>query len=246
MHEPSNLRRSFLRLAGLGALSLASSGLRTVTASAGTIEAGTGLPPYPGEQLLQPGGASLANIWSASGLLRHDIRPNLSGDGLAAAGLRMDLTMTLLAAGYAQTPIRNAAVYVWHSDAQGEYSVYGRNDADYLRGIGITDASGRVSFTTIYPGTYRGREPHIHFEIYPSLDAVRKASACILRSRILFPEATTREIYKSNLVYRPSLKLFDELVFGRPGAASPTARTALVSGTAKAGVRASISVPIAR
>lgn len=253
MHEPSNLRRSFLRLAGLGALSLASSGIRPATAAADVAEADTAstrLPPYPGEQRQQPGSASLANIWSASGLLRRDIRPNLSGEGLPAAGLRMDLTIKLQTTGRTQKPIPNAAVYIWHSDAQGEYSVYGRNDTDYLRGIGISDSNGRLTFTTVYPGTYRGREPHIHFEVYPSLEDVKRASACILRSRILFPEATTREIYKSNLVYRPSLKQFDELVFGRPGT-SPASAThatqiAMLSGVAKTAVRASITIPIIR
>jgi protocatechuate 3,4-dioxygenase beta subunit len=29
----------------------------------------------------------------------------------------------------------------------------------------VTDANGRVEFTTIYPGWYRGRAVHIHFKI---------------------------------------------------------------------------------
>ena len=35
----------------------------------------------------------------------------------------------------------------------------------------MTDASGQVKFTTIYPACYSGRYPHIHFEIYPGLSS---------------------------------------------------------------------------
>ncbi|GAA2502105.1 hypothetical protein [Winogradskya humida] len=31
------------------------------------------------------------------------------------------------------------------------------------------DSSGWVSFTSIFPATYSGRRPHIHFEVYPSV-----------------------------------------------------------------------------
>jgi protocatechuate 3,4-dioxygenase beta subunit len=34
----------------------------------------------------------------------------------------------------------------------------------YLRGYQVTDADGRVSFSTIYPGWYQGRAVHIHIK----------------------------------------------------------------------------------
>ena len=47
----------------------------------------------------------------------------------------------------------------------------GVTDENYLRGVQETDADGRVTFTTIFPACYAGRWPHMHFEVYQSLDA---------------------------------------------------------------------------
>ncbi len=203
--------------------------------------------PYPHELSLT-GKSSLANFWARSGLLRQDIRSNMDNQGLGASGLPLDLVIRVIRAGCEQEPIPGAAVYVWHSDANGEYSVYGRNDVTYLRGIGVTGSDGRVQFKSIYPGTYHGREPHVHFEVYRSLNETQAPSKCLLRSRILFPEAVSREIYKSNLMYRRSVKTFEGLVFGKPGGSvtnpSSSSQVALVSGSARKGVRSSITVPI--
>ena len=250
MTEQTGSRRNFLRLAALGTMNLPalSSQAQTVLARARqTSGQKTAAPPYPHEPS-PTGKTSLANFWSRAGLLRRDIRPNMDGEGFAATGVAMDLIIRLVSADRWQTPLAGRAVYVWHSDAKGEYSVYGRNDASYLRGIGVTGADGRVSFKSVFPGTYIGRAPHVHFEVYPSLDQMTKPDACQLRSRILFPETASREVYKSNLVYRASLKTFEGLVFGRPGAdlslPQSSQQTAMVSGDAKKGVRASISVPL--
>ncbi len=53
---------------------------------------------------------------------------------------------------------------------------------NYLRGVQVTDANGEVTFTTIFPGCYPGRWPHMHFEIYRSLRARDIGHEC--RSRI--------------------------------------------------------------
>lgn len=246
MHEQTGLRRNFLRLAALGALSLPALSAKAAGSSGKTART-TPAAPYPHEPS-PTGKTSLANFWSRSGLLRRDIRPNMDGQGLAADGLQLDLVMRLVTVDRWMTPVAGAAVYVWHSDARGEYSVYGVNDASYLRGIGVTGSDGRVCFRSVYPGTYLGREPHIHFEVYPSLSRMPEPDRCLLRSRILFPETVSREVYKSNLVYRPSLKTFESLNFGRPGTGqvNPDAasQVALVSGDARKSVRASISVPV--
>ena len=246
MHEQPNSRRSLLRLATLGAF-----GFPTFPAqllgSGGKIARQPPTRPYPHEPS-PTGKTSLANFWSRAGLLRKDIRPNLAGEGLAASGVDLELVLKLVSASGWPDPVIGAAVYVWHSDASGEYSVYGKNDASYLRGIGVTGADGRVRFKSIYPGTYVGREPHIHFEVYPSLNEMSKPDTCILRSRILFPEIVSQEVYKSNLVYRPSLKTFGNLNFGRPsnsnGASDAVSQVALISGDARKSLRASIPIPI--
>ena len=65
---------------------------------------------------------------------------------------------------------------MWHCDRLGRYSLYssGVTSQNFLRGIQETDSNGNVSVTSIYPGCYSGRWPHIHFEIYENVaDAER-------------------------------------------------------------------------
>ncbi len=75
------------------------------------------------------------------------------------------------------TPLKDAYVDLWHCNAYGVYSdeaaynpgggtgtvvTTGRK---FLRGYQVTDAHGNVRFTSIYPGWYVGRTPHIHARI---------------------------------------------------------------------------------
>jgi protocatechuate 3,4-dioxygenase beta subunit len=93
------------------------------------------------------------------------------------------------------TPIANARVDVWQCDAAGVYSGYpnqlGGFDTTgqtFLRGTQITDADGRVTFRTIYPGWYPGRTTHIHFKVHPS-------STTEATSQMYFPEDVTATVY---------------------------------------------------
>ena len=69
-------------------------------------------------------------------------------------------------------PIPNAAVEIWHADANGAYSGVQGNSGTWLRGIQRSGASGRVRFETIFPGWYPGRTPHIHMKVFVSGDEV--------------------------------------------------------------------------
>jgi protocatechuate 3,4-dioxygenase beta subunit len=67
-------------------------------------------------------------------------------------------------------PLAGATVDIWHCDALGIYSGvsdpgFDTSNQSWLRGYQVTDANGRVEFTTIYPGWYSGRAVHIHFKI---------------------------------------------------------------------------------
>jgi protocatechuate 3,4-dioxygenase beta subunit len=86
------------------------------------------------------------------------------------------------------TPIRNAAVEIWHTDADGEYSGVEGNGGTWLRGIQRTGASGRVRFETIVPGWYRGRTPHIHMKVFVSGDEVHTG-------QVFFRRAALRAVY---------------------------------------------------
>lgn len=116
-------------------------------------------------------------------MFRQDIRGRYDAD--AEPGTEMQLHLRVLAAGDAQCgmrPLAGVEVYVWHVDAQGFYSGFGepgeqkpdepyrfrpgpndlKNNTRFCRGIGLSDANGVVSFRSIFPGWYNGRDLHVH------------------------------------------------------------------------------------
>ncbi|MCK9249641.1 MAG: intradiol ring-cleavage dioxygenase [Solirubrobacteraceae bacterium] len=100
-------------------------------------------------------------------LTRSDIRTDTS-DGSVQPGVPLELTMVVVDSSADCAPIAGATVDVWHANAQGSYSDVAMNGTvgrTYLRGNQVTDADGRVTFTTIYPGWYQGRAIHIHFKV---------------------------------------------------------------------------------
>ncbi|MEH0831683.1 dioxygenase family protein [Anaplasma bovis] len=61
-------------------------------------------------------------------------------------------------------PISGANVFIWHSDSNGRYA----DDTGYDRGFhgsgkATTDNLGNYGFTTILPGSSKGRSPLVHF-----------------------------------------------------------------------------------
>ena len=58
-------------------------------------------------------------------------------------------------------PVANAWIDFWQADASGAYD----NSGYTLRGHQYTDASGRYTLTTVIPGEYPGRTPHIHVKV---------------------------------------------------------------------------------
>ena len=64
-----------------------------------------------------------------------------------------------------------------------------------MRGVQEADSTGTVTFTTIFPGCYSGRMPHIHFEVYPSLAKATSAANRVKTSQFTFPMATLNEAY---------------------------------------------------
>jgi protocatechuate 3,4-dioxygenase beta subunit len=80
-------------------------------------------------------------------------------------GLPFDLRVLVVDADTCE-PIPDAAVDVWHCDADGEYSGVEGNAGTSLRGIQIADAEGAARFRTIFPGWYPGRAVHIHVKVH--------------------------------------------------------------------------------
>jgi protocatechuate 3,4-dioxygenase beta subunit len=97
-------------------------------------------------------------------------------------------------------PRGGVRVDVWHADALGAYSDYGRGGTEpaasktFLRGTVIADRDGRTTFTTIYPGWYPGRTPHIHFKVF--LD--RRNT---LTGQMYFPDDVSDAVYAGEAPY---------------------------------------------
>lgn len=68
-----------------------------------------------------------------------------------------------------KTPLANASVYVYHTDANGHYTPGPKDDNrnPRLRGYLRTDAQGRYEYSTIKPAPYPGDGPpaHIHYHV---------------------------------------------------------------------------------
>ena len=99
-------------------------------------------------------------------------RSDLTGNTTDANVLHgIPLTLTLTIQRYSSSgcsPLQGAQVDIWQADAAGVYSdEFSEQTAGqtYLRGYQITNASGVVSFKTIFPGWYSGRTIHIHMMI---------------------------------------------------------------------------------
>jgi protocatechuate 3,4-dioxygenase beta subunit len=123
---------------------------------------------------------------SLTDLIRSDIREGKGGTPVVLA-----ITVVNVNAGC--SPVANANIEIWQCDAVGSYSEYGTQRAEsYLRGIQTTNASGQVTFTTIYPGWYQGRATHIHAKV-----TLNGASAKV--TQIAFPESVSAAVYATGV-----------------------------------------------
>ena len=95
------------------------------------------------------------------------------------------------------TPLAGAAVYLWHCDREGSYSMYDGDAAgeNYLRGVQEAADDGTLEFTTIFPACYAGRWPHMHFEVYESLDAATNATNKLRASAAALPQDVCETVY---------------------------------------------------
>ena len=150
--------------------------------------------PYPadGSQASRQG----LNALALSGIVRRDIRTSL-GTGKVAAGIPTTLELTLVDVNKNYAPLKDYAMYLWHCDRDGNYSMYsnGVTSEDYLRGVQVADANGKITFDTIFPACYSGRWPHVHFEVYPSLASATSATNAINTSQLALPEDVCKAAY---------------------------------------------------
>lgn len=209
--------------------------------------------PYPADGTNTSSG-SASNVLQVSGVERSDIRSSFIGSTTTADGVRLDLELQLVDVNNGCAPIEGAAIYIWHCDAGGRYSLYssGVTTESYLRGVQVTDSDGKATFTTIYPACYSGRWPHIHFEVF--LDGLTSASTgrtADLISQIAMPAATNTEVYNNDTRYTASIANYNAIslssdnVFGDNTSAQLAQQTPSVSGSVTAGYTATNVIGIA-
>jgi protocatechuate 3,4-dioxygenase beta subunit len=226
--------------------SSASSGSTGSTTTGATAEATEPIPeetagPYPGD------GSNGPNVLDDDGVVRRDITSSFGSMSGKADGVPLTIQLAVLDAAKG-APLTGAAVYLWQCDRQGRYSLYssGVTDQNYLRGVQVADASGGVTFTSIFPGAYSGRWPHIHFEVYPTLAEATSSGEPTATSQLALPEDMCKVVYATT-GYEASVRnlsqtsLTRDNVFSDDGAEH---QLATVEGSVAAGYMASLSVPV--
>jgi protocatechuate 3,4-dioxygenase beta subunit len=161
----------------------------------------------------------------------------------------LTINLTVLDSSSEYAALEGVAVYAWHADAQGRYSMYssGVEDENYLRGVQPTDASGTASFTTVFPGCYDGRWPHVHFEVYRSTAEATSDGQIVRTSQIALPQAACEAVYGDTSTYPSSAanlsrtSLTRDMVFGDDGGIH---QLATVTGDAKSGYVANLTIGV--
>jgi len=221
----------------------------TTAAAAATTTDCTVIPeetggPYPGD------GSNGPDVLSESGVVRSDIRSSFGSSTTMASGVPAKIQLEVVNASAGCTPMKDAAVYVWHCDGQGRYSMYsnGVTDENFLRGVQSSDAEGLVTFESLFPGCYSGRWPHIHFEVYPGVSSATSARGKIATSQIALPRDLCNSVYDANASLYPGsaanlsqVSLDTDMVFRDDGAVH---EMATVSGDATSGYTLALRVPV--
>jgi protocatechuate 3,4-dioxygenase beta subunit len=155
--------------------------------------------PYPGDGS-NSNVNGVANALILAGVVRSDIRSSFAGSSGVAAGIALTIKLQLVNVNASCASLAGAAVYLWHCDRDGYYSMYSSSvtGENYLRGVQEADSTGLVTFTSIFPGCYAGRMPHVHFEVYPSLAKASSAANRIRTSQFGFPTAMLADAYAAS------------------------------------------------
>ncbi|CAN7218674.1 intradiol ring-cleavage dioxygenase [Phenylobacterium sp. LjRoot225] len=208
--------------------------------------------PYPGDGSNSVNG-SIVNVLALSGIVRSDIRSSFGTSTTTAPGVPLTLTIKVVNVNSGCAALSGYAVYIWHCTRDGNYSLYssGIQNENYLRGVQVTDSNGELTFTTIFPGCYSGRWPHIHFEVYPSLAVATAQTNAKLTSQFALPSAACSTVYNSATGYTASISNLSQItiasdnVFGDNTAAQIAAMTPTLSGSVSAGYTGTVTVGVA-
>lgn len=259
LHTLVDRRRALLGLGAAGLVALvgcgssggSSAAATSTTAAAGGAASTTGgaaagstIPeetagPYPGD------GSNGPDVLSQDGIVRRDLTTSFGDASGTATGvpLTIELVVQDASSGAARAGM---AVYAWHCDREGRYSLYsaGAEDQNYLRGVQPTASSGAATFTSIFPAAYDGRWPHIHFEVYEGIDGIATASP-LHTSQIALPKDTCDLVYatsgyEASVANLARVSLETDMVF----ADSYQQELGTVTGSVADGFTVTLAVPV--
>ena len=237
-------RRQALRVLGLGtaALGLAACGNGSSSGSASAEIPDETEGPYPGD------GSNGPDVLEQTGVVRRDIRSSFGQATGTADGVPMTLEMEIKDLANGGAPFVGVAVYVWHCDREGRYSLYsdGVTEENYLRGVQITDSDGKVSFDSVFPACYSGRWPHVHFEVFPDQASIADDSTIIATSQLALPQDASEAVYaqrgyETSVQNMAEVSLDDDHEFGDDGGGR---QLATATGDVRTGYRVVLSVGI--
>jgi protocatechuate 3,4-dioxygenase beta subunit len=186
-------------------------------------------------------------VLTQDGIVRSDITKSFGSASGVADGIPTTVKLMVVDAGTGAA-FAGAALYAWHCDREGRYSLYsdGATEENYLRGVQAADGNGVVTFKTIFPSCYPGRWPHIHFAVYPTLDDATSARTPIATSQLAVPTAACNEAfavdgYEQSVQNLSEISLASDGVFGDDGGVH---ELATVTGGVDDGYVMTLTVPV--
>jgi protocatechuate 3,4-dioxygenase beta subunit len=199
--------------------------------------------PFPAD------GSNGVDILSESGIVRRDIRSSFGDATGVAEGVPLRIRLTVLDnTGAGATPYAGAAVYLWHCDREGRYSLYsdGATEENYLRGVQEVAQDGSLEFVSIFPACYSGRWPHLHLEVYGSVDDATTATNLLRTTQIAFPEDVCGDVYDHAEGYQGSQGTFADVSLDTDGVFSDGTdlQMARLTGSVDDGYSLRLDVPV--
>ena len=231
---------------GVSSSSSATSGASTSGAAASATSCDT-IPeetagPFPGD------GSNGPDVLTQSGVVRKDIRSSFGTSSTVAAGVPLTIRLAIQDASNGCKAMAGAAVYVWHCDREGRYSLYsqGVTNENYLRGVQEAGSDGVITFTSVFPACYQGRWPHIHFEVYPRLARATTPANRIATSQIALPKDICDQVYATegynqSVANLSRVNLQSDNVFGDDAGVH---ELGTMSGSVQQGLTVDLAVPV--
>lgn len=204
--------------------------------------------PYPADGSNVKDGQTV-NALTQEGVIRQDIRTSFGAYSGTAEGTELTIELTLQNAEDC-APLEGHAIYIWHCDVTGNYSLYDLTEVNFLRGVGVSDAEGKVRFTTIFPGCHDGRWPHIHFEVFESASAAISGENSLLTAQIALPEDTSAYVYANDSRYSNGTRNLGRItiatdnVFRDNSESEIAQQTMALNGDLEDGLSGTVTIPI--